>query len=93
MRYTDAAWLAQIVAFMEFNYEHVYQLKCKEETSQGIDEALVEIGRIIGVGGHHNNRRNKRRNKRSNKRSNNRINKRCNKRSIKRRKWQIQLTK
>ena len=64
----DAAWLEQIIAFMESNHRHVDQLRC-EETPSGIDAAILQMGQVIGVGGH---------NKRRNKRCNTRRNKRCN---------------
>ena len=76
----DAAWLEEIIAFMESNRARVDQLSC-EETPSGIDAALVEMGRVIGVGGDNKSRnacRSKRRSKRGNARR--------SKRSYKRRK-------
>jgi hypothetical protein len=79
----DAAWLEQIIAFMESNRARVDQLSCASETPSGIDAALVEMGLVIGVGGD-NKSRNARRNKRRSKRCNARRSKRCNTRRSKR---------
>ena len=75
----DAAWLEQIIAFMESNRARVDQLSCASETPSGIDAALVEMGRVIGVGGD-NKSRNARRSKRRSKRGNARRSKRSYKR-------------